>query len=327
MATSGSYDYSLSAANIIQAAWEDLNIIVAGGTVPTADATMALTRLNMLVKQWQGTADGAPGIRINTRQRITLMLAKGQQTYTIGPAATDSRASTLMGRTTVNTNYVSGTSIIAAANTDTTTYPGTTVAMTSVDFIGVQLNDGTIGWTTLNGTPGSTTLTLTAGFSVAAGVGNYIWWFTARAQRFPVLETAVLHNAQGIDMPLRIYREVLDYEKLPDKGADSDPWAILCEPLRLNTRITLSAQPQDVTKQINLTVLYPAEDYDASSNDIAYPQEALLALSAALAKVCAPAKRVTWTPLMEANYQVAMATYRELNPAQSSAYFQPGKDW
>lgn len=327
MATSGSWDYSATATTIIQAAWEDLGIIIAGGTVPTADAAMALIRLNYLTKQWQGTADGAPGIKLNTRQRITLMLAKGQQTYLVGPAATDARASTLVGRTTVNSNYASGTSIIAAANTDTATYPGTTVTMTSADFIGVQLNDGTIGWTTLNGTPGSTTLTLTAGFSVAAGVGNYIWWFTKRAQRFPVLETAVLRNSQGIDVGLRIYRQVSDYENLPDKQADGDPWALLCEPLRINTRITLSSQPTDVTKQINMTVLYPAEDYDSASDDIAYPQEAFLALTAGLAKICAPSKGVVWTPLMETNYQQAMATYRELNPAQSSAYFQPGRDW
>ncbi len=306
---------------------ENLEILASGGTIVSADQTLALRRLNVIAKQFQGNADMAQGLKVHTRQRISLMLAKGQQTYTIGPAATDSRATTLLGRTTVATNYVSGTSLIVAANTDTTSYPGTTIAMTSADFIGVQLNDGTIGWTTLNGTPGSTTLTLTAGFSVASGVGNYVYWFTSRAQRFPLLEFASLRNSQGIDVTLRIYREVADYQRLPDKQADGDAWALLCEPLRINTRITLVAQPLDVTKQIVLTALYPAEDYDATTDDIAFPQEWLRPLSWELSREIAPAFGKTWTPQLEALRADSMTIARQLNPMQSSAYFQPGRDW
>ena len=101
MATSGSWDYSLTAAGLISAAFEDLGIVIPGGTVPTAGSTMALTRLNLIAKQYQGTADGAPGMKIHTRQRITLLLAKGQQSYLIGPASTDARSSTQVGRTTI----------------------------------------------------------------------------------------------------------------------------------------------------------------------------------------------------------------------------------
>src|SRR5258708_3567952 len=150
MTTSASWDFSLTAAQIIQSAYEDLGVVVPGGTVQTADSTLALSRLNMITKQHQGRANGAPGLPIHTRQRIILFMAVRQQTYTIGPASTDSRASTQVGRTTVSNNAAAAaTTISITSNTDTTSYPGTTVTMTNADIVGIQLNDGSIQWTTI----------------------------------------------------------------------------------------------------------------------------------------------------------------------------------
>lgn len=330
MATSGSYNYSVTAADIIQAAYEDLGLVQPGGTVGTTDSAMALTRLNLIAKQWQGISDMAPGMKIWTRQRLTLFLASGQQSYLIGPASTDSRCTAQYGRTTLSSAYASGTSISITSNTDTTTYPGTTVTMTDADVIGMVLDDGTIHWTTISGTP-STTATLTSGASSAASSGNFVYWFTSRAQRFPVIEYAVLRSfdtttfGKATDIPLYVYRDVQSYEGLPDKTASGDPTSIIVEPLRLNTRVTLDAQPSDVTKVINLDVLYPAEDYDATSDDIAFPQEWFAALEWELAFRLSPSAG-RWTPEMEANRQNALALARSLNPETTAYYFQPNAE-
>ena len=50
MATSGSFNYSLTAAGLIAASYEDLGVVAPGVTVPTPLSTLALTRLNMLGK-------------------------------------------------------------------------------------------------------------------------------------------------------------------------------------------------------------------------------------------------------------------------------------
>lgn len=326
MATSGSWNYLVTAAQLIQVSLEDIGVVESGETLSSEDQDMALRRLNYLVKQWQGTADMAQGLKVWTRQRVTLFLAKGQQTYTIGPASTDSRATTQYGRTTISAAEAAGQTVISiTSNTDTTNYPGTTVTMTASDIVGIELDDGTIQWTTISGTP-STTMTIAVALTGAAAAGNYVYWFTSRAQRFPDCEFAVLRNENITDTPLTILTEVAEYESLTDKNSDGDPWGILIEPLYLNTRITLTSQPQDVTKQIRLTVIYPAEDYDATTNDIAYPQEWFAALEWELAKRCAPAFRVPWTKDMEANWMAATAIARELNPQNSTAYFQPGAE-
>ena len=94
MAGSGSYDYSRTAAQIIADAAESLGVLSPGGTVVSAHETSMLRKLNLIVKQWQGTPDFAPGLKIHSRQRVTLFLQEGQQRYLVGPASSDARAAT-----------------------------------------------------------------------------------------------------------------------------------------------------------------------------------------------------------------------------------------
>ena len=321
MTTSASWNFSMTAAQVIQSAFEDLGVVVAGGTVQTADSTMALQRLNMIVKQLQSDSDFTPGLKVWTRQRITLFQALGQQTYLIGPASTDSRASTQVGRTTVSSAANAAATVISiTANTDNTSYPGITITMTSGDFVGIQLNDGTIQWTTISGTPGIT-MTVNNALTAASSVGKFVWWFTSRAQRFPFIEFAALRDSNFNDTPLDIYTQVQQYEATVAKFADADPTVILVEPLRLNTRITLNSQPVNIEKQIFMTVLYPAEDYTSSANDIAFPQEYYRMLSWELAWAISPSKG-RWTQTMQDNLNDARLKARSLNPEKSILYFQ-----
>jgi len=324
MATSGSWDYSLTAADIIKSAYEDLGVVSPGGTVPSVDSVMALTRLNMIVKQYQGTSDGSPGVKVHTRQRLTLFLAYGQQTYLIGPAATDSRATASYGRTTVSALEDAGQTVISiTSNTDSVTTPESAKTMANADIVGIQLDSGVIHWSTISGTP-STTMTIVDALPTQASSGKYVYWFTSRAQRFPTLEAAVLRDSDYNDTPLEIYTDVGQYDLgVTSKYADGTPTSLLCEPLRLNTRITFNSQPTDVSKQVVLTVLYPAEDYDATTNDIAFPQEALRFLSWELAFALSPSVG-RWTPEMEMNRKEARSMYLNLNPETSVMYFQPG---
>ena len=326
MATSGSYNYSATASDIIIASMEDIGVLAAGETLSSEAQTVALKRLNYLVKQMQGSSDMLPSVKAFSRQRVTLFLAVGQQTYTVGPASTDSRATTAYGRTTISAAEAIGqTTLSITSNTDTTNYPGTTITMTASDIVGIELDDGTIQWTTISGTPGAT-MTVADSLTVAAAAGNYVWWFTSRAQRFPMIESAVLRDKDLNDTPIDIYLEVKQYESVADKTADGDPTAILVEPLRLNTRITLDAQPTDITKQLRLTVMYPAEDYDSASDDIAFPQEAFSYLEWELAFRCAPAFGRKWNEEMEANRTASRLMWGQFNPERSSAFFQPGQE-
>ena len=326
MPTSGSFNYSLTAANIIDMAVENLGVLASGGTIVTADQTLALRRLNVIAKQFQGTADMGRGLKVHTRQRVTLFLAEGQHTYLIGPASTDARATTRYGRTTIDAAEAAGQTVISVtATSDTTTEPGTTITATASDIIGIEQNDGTIFWSTVSSISAGDTITIATGLDAAAAVGNYVWWFTSRAQRFPIIESAALRSESFQDSPLAVYTEAEQYDMgVSDKYADGKPTAILVEPLRITTRVILNSQPTDVTDTIVLTVLYPAEDYDATTDDIAFPQEWLRPLSWELSREIAPSFGAPWTPVMEALRRDSLAVAQNLNAEVSTAYFKCG---
>ena len=102
MATSGSWDFSLTATQLIHVAAEDLGAIRPGQTLDSNRQTAMLRRLNMLAKKIQGEADGLPGVKVHTRQRVFLFFTPGQQSYVIGPGSSDARATTAYGRTTIS---------------------------------------------------------------------------------------------------------------------------------------------------------------------------------------------------------------------------------
>jgi hypothetical protein len=256
---------------------------------------------------------------------VTLFLAVGQHKYLIGPASTDARAASTYGRTTISADEAASQTVISiTSNTDTTTFPGTTVTMASGDIVGIELNDGTIQWTTISGTPAAT-MTISVALTAAAAAGNYVYWFTSRAQRFPVVESALLRNENRNDTPLYIYSDAEEYDLgVVDKHADGDPTSILVEPLRITTAVTLDAQPTDVTKQVVMTVLCPAEDYDATTDDIAFPAEWFAALEWELALRLNAVYRRPWTADMQQSYTNATGIARQVNAENVVDYFVPG---
>jgi hypothetical protein len=323
LATSGSYNYQLTASNIITEAAENLGIIEAGGTVPAHDAATLLRSLNIIVKEHSGSADGATGVKNFHRQRVHLFLTPGQSTYEIGP--TSARATTLYGKTTLTTAASSGASaFLITSNEDETTFPGTTVTMTNADYVGIEQSDGTVHWTTISGTPGASMSTADSS-TADASAGATVWWFTSKSQRLLEVESALLRDSEDTDTPLEIYKEAKQYDQgIADKLADGQPGALLVEYLRTTTRVTFNSQPDDSTHTVVLTGLYPAEDYDADE-DIAFPQEwfGFLALEVTL-RSC-PKYGVKWTQEMQLNYKLAEKRALGTNPENTLLYFQCGE--
>jgi hypothetical protein len=329
MATSGSYDFSVTASQVINGAFEDLGVIAPGGTPAAADTAIALNRLNLIAKQWQGSSDMAAGMKIWTRKRIMLFLQEGQHIYTLGSGGSKAAQLETVGRTTISADEALGqTTISITSNTDSTSWPGTTITMASTNIVGIEQDDGTIHWTTISGTPAAT-MTISVALTAAASAGNYVWWYaTTGAVARPIkLESAVLRNANLTDSPLRIYTSAEEYDQgVSDKFGDGNPTSLLFEPGTLLTQIFLDSQPTDVTEHIVMTVLFPQEDYDAEANDIAFPQEFYNALMLELAYRLAPAYHAEWTKVQENARVTAIMQAKQTNPEQSSHFFQPGID-
>lgn len=322
MATSGSWNFSMTAADIIQSAYEDLGYLIPGGTPTSADTAMALNRLNQLVKQWQGKADHFPGLKVWTRQRLVLFPASGQARYLVGPAASDDRATA-----TPVVTLLTAAKAAAATSVSVTS----TTGMTAGDQIGFVTAAGTLDWTTISVVGGATSLTLPANSAGAASSNAVVYTYTSKAQRFVDLEAVKLRDwstpTQPIDIPVAVYTDVAQYESVTQKLAPGDPVSVLVEPQRLNTAVTCNFASTNLYKTLRLTVIYPSEDYDSATgaDDIAYPQEWYAALSWELAFRLAPSVG-QWTKLMEENRGNALQAAISLNPDNTSKSYEPGKE-
>ena len=323
MPTSGSYDYSVTALQIIESAAEDIGVIAAGQSMDADDLATMLRALNLLVKQWQGTSDKFPGLKVWTRQRLVMPFEADKNRYLIGPASGDDRSSVAM--------IVTQLGAAKAANATSVTVDST-ADMTAGDQIGFQLSAGGIGWTTISSVDSATGLTLPANTVGAADSGATVYAYTSKAQRFVDIEAAVLRDwsnpSQPIDMSIDIYTDVQQYENLSQKLAPGDPTAILVEYQRINTAITTNFVPPNFYKSLRLTVIYPAEDYDNASgaDDIAYPQEYFAALEWELARRSAPKFGRQWTPDLQEHWRIAVAEGVNFNPVNTSLYFEPARE-
>lgn len=315
MALSNSFDYTVTAADIILGALEKLGVVEAGETPDSDDKALMLRELNKLVKQWSHPADGSPGLKVWLRKTINLFFAEGTREYLLGPSGVRAAES-----------YYTTTIDAAEANGQTTISVAATTGMSNSDIIGVELDDGTLHWSTVSSFSAGDTVTLAAAITAAAAVGNRVFYYAPVSSQnylpFRPLEvlTALLrqYDADGnaIDTPIEVYSrdELPTFEAVARKADMADPSMVFVEPLRTQTRITLDASAEDVAKLLVMKALAPADDLDSDTDNVAFPPEWFSALEWELAKRAAPTFRSPWTQAHQENWNQATGIARTANP-------------
>lgn len=314
MTTSGSVDFSISRDDIIKAAFQ-LNRAIGADETPSAwHIDRGLFFLNMLVKQWQGKADFGANLKVWSRKTAYLFLQTGQSVYSVGPSgdnwATSYSTTTLSAGKTASSTSVSVTSAIG----------------TNADYIGIQLADGSLGWSTISSGGGTTSLTLPANSLGAASAGARVFTYTTKARRPLNLLTAVLRDSSTKDTPLWVDKTRQDYEALPDKTADGDPTWIAYEATLTNGTVYLDCEPSDVTKVIRVVFLGSLEDFDATADTPDYPQEWFKPLVGQLAIDTAPIFGVQVTPEMKLFRDEGLSIAQSTDPETSTEFFEPGRE-
>lgn len=337
MALSGSWSFSVVRDDIIREMM--LNVGALGESeVPTAqEVTDCARKLNMMVKQWMGTQDFAPGLKMWERQRADLFLSSSKYQYALGPSGDNWAA----GVTAIpGANY--GTDQLSAnAAASATTLPlgvGSTSNYTVGDFLVVQLNSGDIYSTTISGiNAGAGTITIPSpGLPSAANANNFVWNYTTKGQRPLEIVTCVLRDSNNSDTPMN-RMTLQDYEYLPTKTMSSflsDPTAFYYESqFASGTTINANGQlyldvggAQDVTKLLHCVYLRPVSDFNNPGDNPEYPQQWYRALCWGGAKEIAPMFDADWDQTMESNLQQSLGMAREADSETTSLYFQPNSE-
>lgn len=318
MATSGSYVFSVTRDQLIRNAMLCIGALDGVEGPEPQEVTDCSMFLNMLVKQWQGIQDFAPGLKMWKRKRGELFLSNTTGQYSLGPSGDNW------------TNSYSSRTLTSAAVASATTLAVSSIAgALNGDTILIQLDSGSLFTTTINGAPSGSTITLTTGLPSSAASGNNVFNYTTKAQRPLFLVSCVLRDINNNDIPLD-FMGVQDYEMLPTKvntQSTGDPMAVYYESQLTNGVLyTDIAAANDVTKHLHIVYADSVQDFVSATDNPDYPQQWYMALSWGLGKQIAPMFNAVWTKEMEDNLSSAIAMAQQADPERTSYFFQPGND-
>ncbi len=160
MTTSGSYDFALDRDGLIAQAHHYLGTVDIRSTPTTTEYTDGGIVLNMMLKGWQ-----TENIYLWLNKKVTLFLEDDKQSYSLGPSGDNFTATSDVVKTEMKA---------AGVATDATITVDSITGMTNGDYIGIELDDGTTQWTTINGVPAGYVVTLTTALTSAAAIDKYV---------------------------------------------------------------------------------------------------------------------------------------------------------
>jgi len=315
MTTSGSTNWVLNRNEIISSALRKLRIINASGTAAGSDITTGAEALNALIKSWQVKPAG--GVTLWFDSEVCLFLTKDAQSYTLGPTGghccllSDAVATTLTA-----TAAISATALTVVSN----------AGIAASDYLGVELDNGTLYWSTQSGAPGgSTGLTLASGVTSAASSGNYVFSYTTKITRPIEILEARTRDTSDSDMPLTIHEGRREFMAITDKTSSGLATDLYLSPTITNSTLYAWPVADDVQQRIVMTVRRVVEDFDSSTDNFDGPPEALRALIWNLAVELAPEYN---KEVPQAVAAIAADTYNDLfnfYRKREPVYFSPRK--
>lgn len=263
MATSGSSDFNRTRNELINGALRLIGKAGRGKTPSSADTADAVEALELMVKTWQAK----PGFQLWKLKEATLFLDQSTESYSFpGANATHS--------------YVETDVKVAGIATDLTIDVDSITGMTSGDFFGVQLDAGTMHWTTINGVPSGDTVTITDALPSAVSVDNTVYTYTTKIVRPLRVVDARRTNPNDVTIDVTSRQEYFD---LPTKGSTGAPNQVYYDPQLTTGTFYVWPTGSQVDDKIEITLMLPIEDFDQSNNNPDFPQEWLECLKYNLA--------------------------------------------
>ena len=309
MTTSGSVDFSVTRDNIIDDALAIVGGVGVGDTVSSNQYTHAARQLNMILKAW-----GAKGIALWARGTGYVLPFTGASSTTIGPSGGHVTAS--YTQTTLSADAADGaTSIVVTSAT----------GITSAYNIGIEQDDDTMHWTTVNGAPSGTTVTLTAALTEDAASGSYVYVYQTKLVRPLRVVQAYIHQQESsVDYPIL----VLPFDTFIGTGGGTTagvPSQINYDPQLTTGTLRIAPRFSAGRHLIGLTYQRPFEDFDATGDTPDLPQEGYLALTLALSVLIAPAYGMPMQDraLLKADAKEAFELFLSNEPEEGSYWLQP----
>ena len=259
MATSGSYDSNSTRNQIIDTALRKIGVLAEGETSSSQQVADAASDMERMIKAWQGQ-----GIHIWKETEAVLFLATSQSIYSLGATTTDHYV--------LYDDLTTTTLSAAAADTATSLTVSSISGISDGDYIGIVMDDTTIHWSTVNGTPSGSTVNIDDAIDDDAASGNAVYAYTSKAVRpLQVRSARVQLDSTSETIVTEVGGE--GYFDLANKAASGVPISYYYKPALSNGKLYLYPTTSDERYYLNLTTYIPIEDFDTSSNNPDFPVE------------------------------------------------------
>ena len=288
--------------------------------------------LNMFLKTLQ-----TKGIQLWERKYAVIFPQESQGLFVLGspgPAGDHACLSTPLNggfiQTTLSAAAASGASTISVTTVtgQLSTTGNTAVSITTAYNIGVELDSGDVQWTTVNGAPSGTTVTLTATLTGAAASGNYVFCYQTKLYRPLRVTGAFIRDIAGnTDTPISVAMSKQEYNNTGSKGTTGTPIQVYYDQQSNTGHLYVRPEFYDANKLLFIEFQKPIEDLAAASEDFDLPQEWAEALMWNLAWRMAPEYEV---PMAKYNQLKEMAVYTldqltGWDQETASLFIQPGQ--
>lgn len=208
MALSNQVTFALTRDDLITQALQHIGAIGDGDTPNPTQIAECSTLLNMLIKSWQ-----PDGLQLWMRYYGYILPSNTTPTLV---GAEGGHAVTQYVYTTTTAGSSSGGSTITVADA---------TSINDTDVIGIELDDGTMQWTTVSGTPVGSVVTLASNLTgdVADGADVYAYQVTAKITRpYDIIEAFRRHSVDQTDTPL-VRLTSQEYNLLGNKNTTGIP--------------------------------------------------------------------------------------------------------
>lgn len=256
MTVSNSFDFSVNGEDVLHAAWR-ISTASSTGEMPSPEETTDLRQaLNMMLKAWQGESIGLWKIA-----EVAVFFSYEGYSYSIGSSGSHATLS-----------YVKTEALTAAASGASTIDTDSIVGISDGDYIGIELDDNTLQWTTVNGSPSGSTITLTDVTTDTVAVDNHVYTYTTKTPRPLEIIEARIHKSTDYEVPLEIVSRV-EYMELANKTNTGTANQIYYDPQRTNGTLKVWPAARSVQDWILMSCRIPIMDIDIVTDDFDFPQE------------------------------------------------------
>lgn len=310
MARSGSTDYSINRGDIIKYAYQNIGVLASGESPTAAQTSDATDIFNYMIKEWMAT-----GYNIWATALIHVFLDTSSKSYQLGTSG---------DRACFDTDLIETEMRVAGVATDTILEVDSTTGMAASDVIGVELDDGTVHWTTISSVTDSDTLVIASGLASAAAVDNNIWTYTSLISRPLRIDHALRRDTSGTDIPLiQVSRQ--EYLDLPTKSSTGRVNEIYYDAQLDNGNLYVWPVSDSATDHLVLSVQRTLEDMDSTANEPDFPIEWGQALIWGLSEQLGVNNLVSAEVLTRARQEAArsMSRVASFDRETTSIYIQP----